>query len=162
MFCHLAKLIKIGQTVAEIWWFNVFSKMAAVCHLGFVGPYSDYPLWALGGLLWYAKFGWNQCSSWGSCQLSSSLPTIPLPILWATGALCFWPVCQSVRASVAYVRECPGGVALRPVCYRLLLYGDFLNIHISQGSVTIYLRCRGIFEYEFTAYLPLSLQAKEF
>jgi len=33
------RLMKIGQTVAEIWRFNGFSKVAAVRHLGFVGAY---------------------------------------------------------------------------------------------------------------------------
>jgi len=38
----------------------------------------------------------------------------------------------------------------------------FLNIDISQGSVATYLRCCGMFKYEFVANLPLSLPAKKF
>ena len=32
---------------------------------------------------------------------------------------------------------------------------QFSDIHISQGSVATYLRCGGIFKYEFVANLPL-------
>jgi len=35
------------------------------------------------------------------------------------------------------------------------------DIHISQGSVATYLRCGGIFKYEFVANLPVSLSVKE-
>jgi len=38
----------------------------------------------------------------------------------------------------------------------------FFDIHIPQGSVATYLRCGGIFKYEFVANLPLSLSVKEF
>jgi len=38
---------------------------------------------------------------------------------------------------------------------------QFSGIHISQGSVATYLRCGGIFKYEFVVNLPLSLSAKE-
>ena len=48
--------IKIGQTVAEIWRFNVFFKMAAVRHLGFVVRCWDHPRWPLGGLYRCAEF----------------------------------------------------------------------------------------------------------
>ena len=44
----------------------------------------------------------------------------------------------------------------------LLEDGDFLNIHISQGSVATQLRCDGIFKHKFVANLPLSLTVKEF
>jgi len=44
----------------------------------------------------------------------------------------------------------------------LLKHCDFLNIDISQGSVATYLRCGGIFKYEFVAILPLSPAVKEF
>jgi len=44
----------------------------------------------------------------------------------------------------------------------LLEHCDFLNTDISQGSVATYLRCGGMFRYEFVANLPLSLPAKEF
>ena len=43
----------------------------------------------------------------------------------------------------------------------LLEHGDFSNIDISQGSVATYLRCGGIFKYEFVANLPVSLPVKE-
>jgi len=39
---------------------------------------------------------------------------------------------------------------------------QFSGIHISQGSVATYLRCGGIFKYEFVANLPMSLPVKEF
>ena len=37
---------------------------------------------------------------------------------------------------------------------------QFSDIHISQGSVATYLRCSGIFKYEFVANLPVSLPVK--
>ena len=37
-----------------------------------------------------------------------------------------------------------------------------LNTDISQGSVATYLRCGGIFKYEFVANFPVSLAVKEF
>jgi len=39
---------------------------------------------------------------------------------------------------------------------------QFSDIHISQGSVATYLRCGGIFKYEFVANLLMSLTVKEF
>jgi len=39
---------------------------------------------------------------------------------------------------------------------------QFSGIHISQSSVATYLRCGGIFKYEFVANLPMSLPVKEF
>ena len=39
---------------------------------------------------------------------------------------------------------------------------QFSDIHISQGSVATYLRCGGIFKYEFVANLPVSVTVKEF
>jgi len=39
---------------------------------------------------------------------------------------------------------------------------QFSDIHISQGSVAIYLRRGGIFKHEFVANLPLSRSAEEF
>jgi len=51
-------------------------------------------------------------------------------------------------------------------CYSLLQshlkHCDFLNIDISQGSVATYLRCGGIFKYQFVANLPMTLPVKEF
>ena len=44
----------------------------------------------------------------------------------------------------------------------LLEHCDFLNIDILQGSVATYLRCGGIFKYEFVANLPMSLPVKNF
>ena len=41
-------------------------------------------------------------------------------------------------------------------------YRQFSDIHISQGSVATYLRCGGIFKYDFIANLPLSLSVNEF
>ena len=58
MCAPLPNLIKIGQTVAEIWRFNsFFFKMAAVRHLGFVGRDWDHPRQPLGGFYRCAKFG---------------------------------------------------------------------------------------------------------
>ena len=39
---------------------------------------------------------------------------------------------------------------------------QFSDIHISQDSVATYLRCGGIFKYEFVANLPMSLPVKDF
>jgi len=39
---------------------------------------------------------------------------------------------------------------------------QFSDIHISQGSVATYLRCGGIFKYEFVANLQVSLPVKNF
>ena len=44
----------------------------------------------------------------------------------------------------------------------LLQDGNFLNTYISQGSVATYLRCGGIFKYDFVANLPASLPVKNF
>ena len=44
----------------------------------------------------------------------------------------------------------------------LLEHCDFLNIDISQGSVSTRLRCGGIFKYELVATLPVSQPVKEF
>jgi len=43
----------------------------------------------------------------------------------------------------------------------LLDYCDFLNTDISHGSAATYLRCDGVFKYEFVANLSLSLSVKE-
>jgi len=49
------------------------------------------------------------------------------------------------------------------ICFNYFLrMAIFLNIDISQGSVATYLRCGGIFTYEFVANVSLSLLAKEF
>ena len=39
---------------------------------------------------------------------------------------------------------------------------QFSDIHISQGSVATYLRCGGIFKYEFVANLPVTPAVKQF
>ena len=44
----------------------------------------------------------------------------------------------------------------------ILDYRQFSDIHISQGSVATYVKCGGIFQYNFVANLPLSLTLKEF
>ena len=41
-------------------------------------------------------------------------------------------------------------------------YCPFSDIHISQGSVATYVRCSGIFKYEFVANLLQSLSVTEF
>ena len=45
---------------------------------------------------------------------------------------------------------------------RIADYRQFSDIDISQGSVATYVRCGGIFQYDFVANLPLSLTLKEF
>jgi len=51
-------LIKIGQTIAEIWRFNVFfSKWRPSAILDFLGAYWDHPRRPLDGLYRCAKFG---------------------------------------------------------------------------------------------------------
>ena len=68
----MPNFIKIDQTVAEIWRFNGFFKMAAVHHLGFIdlsGAYWDHPRRLLGGLYRYAKFGWNRCSTFDNMKV---------------------------------------------------------------------------------------------
>ena len=53
----MPNFVTIGQTVADIWRFSNFSKMAAVRHLGFVvhliGPPTNSTLWSL-----------SQCKVW--------------------------------------------------------------------------------------------------
>ena len=39
-----------------------FFKIAAICHLRFVGCIFDHPQRVLGGLYHWAKFGWNPLS----------------------------------------------------------------------------------------------------
>jgi len=41
-------------------------------------------------------------------------------------------------------------------------YHQFSDIHILQGSVATYVRCDGIFQYDFVANLPLSCHGKNF
>jgi len=61
--------VVIGQTVAEIWLFFDFAKMAAVHHLGFVMCVSGQPQRAFGGLYHCAKFGWNRHSGFDNTQV---------------------------------------------------------------------------------------------
>ena len=44
----------------------------------------------------------------------------------------------------------------------LLEYCDSLKTDISQSSVATYLRCGGIFKYDFVANLPMNLSVKEY
>jgi len=64
----MPNFVPIGQTVAGIWLFFDFSKMAAVRHIGFVlhvlGPRRVFD-----GLCNGAKFGWNWCSSFINMQV---------------------------------------------------------------------------------------------
>jgi len=48
------------------------------------------------------------------------------------------------------------------VLHLLLKNCDFFHTDISQGSIATYVRCGGIFQYDFVANLPLSLSLKEF
>jgi len=41
-------------------------------------------------------------------------------------------------------------------------YRQFSDFYISQGSVATYVRCGGIFQYDFVANLPLSVSLKKF
>ena len=59
----------IGQTVAEIWRFFDFSKMAAVRHLRFVMRMFRRPTKGIGGLYHSVKFGWNRYSSYVNMQV---------------------------------------------------------------------------------------------
>ena len=69
MYVTAPNLIKIGQTVAEIWRFNGF-LMVVVRHLGFVGCLLGPPGRPLDGLHRYAKFGRNRCRSFDNMKLS--------------------------------------------------------------------------------------------
>jgi len=59
----MPNFVKIGQTVAEIWRFNGFFKMAASAILDLSGVYWDHPRRLLGSLYRCAKFGLNRCST---------------------------------------------------------------------------------------------------
>ena len=69
---RLPNLVAIGQTVAEIWRFFYFSKMAAVRHLGFVMRVFGPPTKArrvFVGLYHCGKFGWNRYSTFNNMQV---------------------------------------------------------------------------------------------
>ena len=59
----MPNFIKVGQTVAEIWRFNGFFKMAASAILDMSGVYWNHPRRLLGGLYRCAEFGLNRCST---------------------------------------------------------------------------------------------------
>jgi len=65
----MPNFIKIGQTVAEIWRFNGFFKMAASAILDMSGVYWDHRRRLLGGLYRCAKFGWNRCSTFDNMKV---------------------------------------------------------------------------------------------
>jgi len=58
---------QIGQTAA--WRFFDVSKMAALCHTGFVMCVFEPPRRAFCGLYCSAKFGWNRCSSFDNTNV---------------------------------------------------------------------------------------------
>ena len=47
-----------------------------------------------------------------------------------------------------------------PSIYSVLEYGNFLNADISQGSVTTFVRCGGIFKVDFIANLLTTVSVK--
>ena len=63
-------IIKIGQTVAEIWRFNDFFKWWPSAILDLLGAYWDHPRWLLCVAFRYTKFRWNRCSSFDNMKLS--------------------------------------------------------------------------------------------
>ena len=65
----MPNFIKIGQTVAEIWRFNGFLKMAASAIVDMLGVYWDHPRRLLGGLYRFAKFGLNRCSTFDNMKV---------------------------------------------------------------------------------------------
>ena len=67
----MPNFIKIGQTVAGIWRFNVFSKWRRSVILDLSGAYWGHPRRLLGGLYCYgyAKFGWNRCSTFDNMKV---------------------------------------------------------------------------------------------
>ena len=65
----MPNFIKIDPTVAEIWRFNGFFKMAASAILDMTGVYWDHTRRLLGGLYRYAKFGWNRCSTFNNMKV---------------------------------------------------------------------------------------------
>ena len=73
MCITVPNFVAIGQTVAEIWRFLKLSKMAAVCHIGFVirvfGPLTKGICWSL----YCANFGWNRCSSFDKMHVYNIL-----------------------------------------------------------------------------------------
>jgi len=66
----LPDLIKIGQTVADIWRFNGFFKWWSSAILDLLGDYWDHPQRPLDGLHRCAKFGRNRCRSFDNMKLS--------------------------------------------------------------------------------------------
>jgi len=66
----VTNFVAIGQTVAEIWLFFDFSKMAAVCILDLRCACLDQSRRAFGGLYHCAKFGWNRGRSFDNMQVS--------------------------------------------------------------------------------------------
>jgi len=65
----VTNFVAIGQTIAEIWQFFDFSKMAAVRHLEFVMRMRR----AFGGLYHYVKCGWHRCGSFDNLHVLISL-----------------------------------------------------------------------------------------
>jgi len=57
------------STVAEIWRFLNFSKMATVRHLGFVMPCLNHSRRAFSGLYHCAKFDYNRCRNVNNMQV---------------------------------------------------------------------------------------------
>jgi len=63
---RLPHVMVIGQTVARTW---RFFKDGGHPPSWIWDVHLDHPWWALGGLYQYAKFGWNQCSSFDNMQV---------------------------------------------------------------------------------------------
>jgi len=68
-------------------------------------------------------------------------------------------ICNKVTHHNLYLAILPFDLSL--ITIHISDCRQFSDTDISQGSVATYLRCGGIFKYEFVANLPLSLSAKE-
>ena len=69
IYVSVPNFIKIGQTVAEIWRFNGFSKWRRSAILDLSDAYWDYPRRLLGGLYRCAKFGLNRCGTFDNMKV---------------------------------------------------------------------------------------------
>jgi len=69
IYVSMPNFIKIGQTVAEIWRFNGFSKWRRSAILDLSDAYWDHPRRLLGGLYRCAKFGLNRCGTFDNMKV---------------------------------------------------------------------------------------------
>jgi len=61
--------VPIGETVAEIRRFSIFSKWQPSAILDMLYAFLDHPRRTFGGLCHSAEFGWNRCSSFDNMQV---------------------------------------------------------------------------------------------